>query len=271
MVGLDRHAVAGRDPEVLQPHALAVEHPEDVVVGDDEQLRRRAEPRLRVRQQGGGHVPVRGDARQIRDLGVEGPRHLPPRGVGGEAAIRRERPWDGVHGARTSTSTDTWRIRRVCPPTQHYVCHHPARRRADERSLRHTPDYAPRRLHRAETGEAPDRYAGDHIVAPRRVSQLPTRSTSSRPHAPDAIGGHGGRKPADGPPARTVRHSLALGRSGVLSPASSRAMVLTVRSGDVDRGGRQYAPKCGPGVCNMRADTQSGGRGQAPGAAPDRA
>ena len=36
VVGLHRRAVEGRDAEVLHRNSLAVEHPEDVVVGDDE-------------------------------------------------------------------------------------------------------------------------------------------------------------------------------------------------------------------------------------------
>jgi hypothetical protein len=54
---LDRRAVAGRHPKVLQGYPLTVEHAEDVVVGDDEQLGRGAQPRVRIRQQRGGKWP----------------------------------------------------------------------------------------------------------------------------------------------------------------------------------------------------------------------
>jgi hypothetical protein len=48
VVGLHRRAVEGRDAEVLHRYTLAVEHPVDVVVGDDEELGRRAQSGARV-------------------------------------------------------------------------------------------------------------------------------------------------------------------------------------------------------------------------------
>ena len=48
-IGLDRAAVLAGDAELLQPHALRIEHPEDVVVRLDEQ-RRRDRERLRSRR-----------------------------------------------------------------------------------------------------------------------------------------------------------------------------------------------------------------------------
>jgi hypothetical protein len=63
----DRAAVGAGNTEVLHRDALRVEQAEDVVVGDDEQLRRRAQARRRVRQQGRRHVAVGADEGQILD------------------------------------------------------------------------------------------------------------------------------------------------------------------------------------------------------------
>ena len=69
-VGLDRRAVEGRHAEILQPHALAEQHAEDVVVGHDEQLRRIRE-RLVQRIPARIGVAVRADDRQVLDAGIE--------------------------------------------------------------------------------------------------------------------------------------------------------------------------------------------------------
>ena len=85
-VQLDRSAVAARDAEVLEPDALAVEHPEHVVVRRDEQRRRVRERRvvgepLRI------GVPMRAHDRQVLDRRVEAPRKVARRGIGGEEAV----------------------------------------------------------------------------------------------------------------------------------------------------------------------------------------
>jgi hypothetical protein len=59
VVRLDGGAVEGRYAEVLHRDAPAVEHPEDVVIGDDEEVGWRAQGRVPVRKEGGWDVPVR--------------------------------------------------------------------------------------------------------------------------------------------------------------------------------------------------------------------
>jgi hypothetical protein len=71
VISLDWRAVVGRHAEIFEREALSVEHAEDVMVGDDEQLGRRAQVRGRVGQQRRWDVAVRADQRQIFDRGVQ--------------------------------------------------------------------------------------------------------------------------------------------------------------------------------------------------------
>jgi hypothetical protein len=78
---------ARRHAEGLHGDALRVEHPEDVVVGREEQRGGLGERRV-VGQQGGGDVPVRRDDRQRARLLVEPARQAPHRRVRVEEAVR---------------------------------------------------------------------------------------------------------------------------------------------------------------------------------------
>ena len=96
---LDRRAVPARDAEVLEPHALAVEHPEHVVIGRDEQRRRIRERRvvgepLRI------GVPVRADDRQVLDRRVEASREVARRRVGGKQPVGMEIERNPGHGGQ---------------------------------------------------------------------------------------------------------------------------------------------------------------------------
>jgi hypothetical protein len=68
---LDQPAVPPRDAELFHRHALRVQHPRDVVVGDDQQVGRRAEVVVRVSEHPRIDVPVRADEWQILDLRVQ--------------------------------------------------------------------------------------------------------------------------------------------------------------------------------------------------------
>ena len=86
-VGLGRAAVGARHAEVGERHALRAEHAEDVVVGDDEELRRIGERQvLGVPARVG--VAVRADDRQVAHLGVERARKAPHRGIGRKQPVR---------------------------------------------------------------------------------------------------------------------------------------------------------------------------------------
>jgi hypothetical protein len=103
-VGLGPTAVDPRHAEFLERHALAVEHPEDVVIGDDEQ-RRRIRKRLVLREPRRIGVSVRTDDRQVLDRAIELARDRAGLGIGRKQAIGMRRqgrfgshdyqnPWD---------------------------------------------------------------------------------------------------------------------------------------------------------------------------------
>ncbi len=86
-VGLDRSAVLARDAHLLERHALAVEHAENVVVRSDEQPRGVREWRvLRIPARVG--VAVRRDDRQVAHFAVEPAGHRAGREIHREQAIR---------------------------------------------------------------------------------------------------------------------------------------------------------------------------------------
>lgn len=85
-VGLDRPAVGARHAQVLQLHALAVEHAKDIVVRGDQQFGRIL-PVLVQGEPGGIGMAVRADDRQVLDLGVEPSGDGPGGRVGREQAV----------------------------------------------------------------------------------------------------------------------------------------------------------------------------------------
>ena len=91
VVGLDRPAIPPRHAERLQRHALRVEHAEDVVVGDDQQIGRAAERVVRVGEHARVDVAVRADQRQARHLPVEVLGDLLLARIGAEEAVGREK------------------------------------------------------------------------------------------------------------------------------------------------------------------------------------
>ena len=64
-------AVARHEPGALERHTLRVQHPNDVVVGRDEQPAGRVEPRRGIGEEPHVDVPVRADERQLRDAAVQ--------------------------------------------------------------------------------------------------------------------------------------------------------------------------------------------------------
>src|SRR3546814_17019732 len=88
--------------DLLQRNALAVEHAEDVMIGDDQQACRIAEGGV-VGEPGGIGMAVRRDDRQMLDLRIQPPRDRPRGRVGREQAVGklggapcRERVWQYV-------------------------------------------------------------------------------------------------------------------------------------------------------------------------------
>ena len=59
------------EPAALERDALRVEHPQDVVVGRDEELPGGVEPRSRVGEEPQVDVPVRADDREVGDAAVQ--------------------------------------------------------------------------------------------------------------------------------------------------------------------------------------------------------
>ena len=89
-------AIEARHAQRFQRDALGIEHPRDVMIGDDEQIGGRAEGRFGVAEQPRVHVAVRADQRQVADQGVQITRKHPDRGVGIERAVGIEVERHGV-------------------------------------------------------------------------------------------------------------------------------------------------------------------------------
>src|SRR3546814_17876005 len=88
-VTFDRAAVGAWYTQLLQRNALAVEHAEDVMIGDDQQACRIAEGGV-VGEPGGIGMAVRGDDRQMLDLRIQTQRE--------RASGERERGGQGKKG-----------------------------------------------------------------------------------------------------------------------------------------------------------------------------
>src|SRR3546814_14418593 len=86
----DRAAVGAWYTQLLQRNALAVEHAEDVMIGDDQQACRIAEGGV-VGEPGGLGMAVRRDDRQMLDLRIPPPHDRPRGRVGREQAVWVER------------------------------------------------------------------------------------------------------------------------------------------------------------------------------------
>ena len=85
------------DAEVGQRNAVGVQHPVDVVVRGDQQRRRVAERGV-VGQPLRGHVPVRGDDRQVLDTLIELARCRTEPGLSRQQSIRiKAEGRDGGH------------------------------------------------------------------------------------------------------------------------------------------------------------------------------
>ena len=82
----DRAAVDARDAQRLHRDALRVEHPDDVVIGDDDERRGIGE-RLVMREQPRIDVAVRAHQRQPRALGIQRACGLADDGNRAEVAI----------------------------------------------------------------------------------------------------------------------------------------------------------------------------------------
>ncbi len=80
VIRFHRLAITGRYAERFQRDALGIEHAEDVVVGDDEQVGWRAQRGI-FGKQARIDVPVRADQGQVSHPGVELARHAALGGV----------------------------------------------------------------------------------------------------------------------------------------------------------------------------------------------
>src|SRR5690348_15060858 len=101
-------AVATGHTEGLELHTLAVQHPEDVVIRDDQQRRRIGE-RLVVGEPSRIGMAVRTDDRQIADRLVQMPRDLSRRRIGREKPIRMKQQ-RLLFFHRERVQTNAWRI-----------------------------------------------------------------------------------------------------------------------------------------------------------------
>ncbi len=145
VIPFDDPAILSRNPNVLQGNALGIEHPEDVMVGDDQQICRRSKRGLFLSKELRVDVPVRTDQRQVDDRVIElsGDRLL--RGIGIEIPVLRKIPLF-CHAIASSTSCEglspsnlpthsqksrpriqltvrSNRLRRACPYDQGRVQH----------------------------------------------------------------------------------------------------------------------------------------------------
>ena len=93
-VGLGRSAVDPGDPELLRRDALRDQHAGDVVVRDDQELRRVGE-RPVVGQVGRLDVSVHADERQLRGLAVQPAGDRADLGVDGQGPVRVQDQWLG--------------------------------------------------------------------------------------------------------------------------------------------------------------------------------
>jgi hypothetical protein len=95
-VAFDGAAVLRGDPELLEPHALAVEHAENIVIGNDEE-RRRIRKGLVLCVPAGIRVAMRRDDGQVPYLPIESARHLASAGIDRKQPVRVDQhgvlPW----------------------------------------------------------------------------------------------------------------------------------------------------------------------------------
>ncbi len=87
MIGLHGAAVEGRQAQGFQRDPLGIEHTKDIVVGDDEQVRRRAKGCVLIGKEARVHVPVGTDQGQINDLLIDLAGKLALRGIWIEIAV----------------------------------------------------------------------------------------------------------------------------------------------------------------------------------------
>ncbi len=92
VIGFNGCAILGRNTQVFHCHALAVEHPKDIVVGNDKQLGGRAEASIRIGEQRRMDVPMRRNKRQVFDGCVQLPRKVALRWIRIKTAVGRQRP-----------------------------------------------------------------------------------------------------------------------------------------------------------------------------------
>jgi len=113
-IRFDGCAVARRDSEGLHRHAARVQHPEDVVVRDDEERGGFGERRV-VGEERGLDVSVRTDEGELAGLVIERPCDSPKRWIGIEkpVVVEDERMMDSApHG--TLGGVDTFKTDRIC-------------------------------------------------------------------------------------------------------------------------------------------------------------
>ena len=162
---LDRCAVAARNAEVLEPDALAVEHPEHVVIRRDEQRRSVGERRvvgepLRI------GVAVRAHDRQVLHRRVEAAGERARRRVGREEPVRMEIHGYRHGGARCVVPAVNGRLAWF-GTTSAVVRDRPVSRRRQVRRQRLAHAVAPERLDVARHGAAEGRVRRE-IVAEHR-------------------------------------------------------------------------------------------------------
>ena len=83
-------AVNARHTQILKSNALGIKHAKNIMVGNDQQLRRRAESIIRIAEQPRVHMPVWADQRQVSDRLIQFEGHFSLPGIGIKITIFRE-------------------------------------------------------------------------------------------------------------------------------------------------------------------------------------
>jgi hypothetical protein len=87
MIALDRATIHARHAECFERNALRVQHPKNIVIGNDEQIGRRTERIVWIGKHSRIHVTVRTNQRQVFDVRVQLHRNFFLPRVGTEIAI----------------------------------------------------------------------------------------------------------------------------------------------------------------------------------------
>jgi hypothetical protein len=104
MIRLHLPAICPGDSQLLEAYPLGIEHSKNVVVGNDEQIRRRTEPRLSVSEERWVNMPMGAYQREVSYLLVEFHGHPPLGRVRLENTFRDKVEFFRAHSASFGSS-----------------------------------------------------------------------------------------------------------------------------------------------------------------------